>query len=140
MRPSLDDTLLDAARVFSRRSTCSRLNVGAVLAVDSRIVSTGYNGSAAGLPHCVHGAAGEPCTQAVHAEANAVAFAARHGISTAGSTLYVTHSPCLDCAKLLVNAGVERVVYGQLYRAEAGIDLLERVGISTHRINKCGTM
>ena|SRR5690625_2158094 len=129
MRPSLDTTLLNAARVFARRSTCPRLHVGAVLAVDSRIVSTGYNGVASGLPHCRHSDDEAQCLDAVHAEANVIAFAARNGIGTAGSTLYVTHSPCLDCAKLLINAGVERVVYAEQYRSAAGLILLERVGV-----------
>lgn len=134
MRPSLDTTLLNAASVFAQRSTCQRLQVGAVLAVDSRIVSTGYNGVASGLPHCEHGPESGQCLEAVHAEANVLAFAARHGISTAGSTLYVTHSPCLDCAKLLINAGVERVVYAERYRSAAGLTLLERVGIKTRQL------
>ena len=128
-RPSLDTTLLNAARVFAHRSTCQRLRVGAVLAVDSRIVSTGYNGVASGLPHCQHSDDDGQCLKAVHAEANVIAFAARNGISTEGSTLYVTHSPCLDCAKLLINAGVERVVYAEQYRSAAGLVLLERVGV-----------
>jgi len=129
MRPSLDDVLLSVARVWSRRSTCSLLSVGAVLAVDSRTISTGYNGTAAGMPHCQHEPEDTRCPEAVHAEANAIAFAARHGIATSGAAAYVTHAPCVDCANLLINAGISRVVYGEHYKSTGGLVLLEEAGI-----------
>lgn len=129
MRPTIHQVLLEAAETFAQRSTCSRLNVGAVIAKDSRIISTGYNGVPAGLPHCEHDGTEESCGKAVHAEANAIAFAARNGISTEGATLYVTHSPCLDCAKLIINAGISTVYYRTPYRTQDGIELLSKVGI-----------
>lgn len=128
MRPSLDRTLLDVAAVMARRSTCARLQVGAVLAREGRVLSTGYNGTASGLPHCVCGPE-SPCGNTVHAEANAVAFAARHGVSALGSTLYVTHAPCADCAGLLVNCGIAAVVYRDPYRSRTGLDWLWAAGV-----------
>lgn len=128
-RPTEDAMLLDVARVVATRATCGRLHVGAVLAREGRVLSTGYNGAPAGLPHCTLHAVGESCRRAVHAETNAIAFAARHGVPAAGATLYLTHSPCVGCAGLLVNAGVVEVVYDQPYRDPAGIDLLERAGV-----------
>src|SRR5690625_2826240 len=106
MRPSLDDVLLAVARVWPRRCTCSLLSVWAVLVIDARTISTGYNGTAAGMPHCHHGPEDTRCPEAVHAEANAIAFAATHGIATSGAAAYVTHAPCVDCANLLINAGI----------------------------------
>lgn len=135
MRPSVESVLMQTAHAFSSRSTCSRLHVGAVLARDSRVIATGYNGAPAGMPHCRHQTAGEPCISAVHAEANAVAFAARHGIATDGATLYVTHSPCLECAKLLVNAGVARVIYATRYRLADGLRLLAICGVDAEHIS-----
>lgn len=138
-RPSLDVVLLDVARTIARRGTCSRLHVGAVVAVDGRICATGYNGAPHGLPHCDHppdeseprAADAATCTTSVHAEANAVAFAARHGVSIEGATLYGTHTPCVHCAMLLVNAGIVRVVCATRYRSHAGVRVLAaaRVGL-----------
>lgn len=129
----MDDVLLDVARVMSRRGTCTRLRVGAVLAVDGRICATGHNGAPSGLPHCSH-PTDEPsdvetCQTSVHAEANAVAFAARHGVSIAGATLYCTHTPCVHCAMLLVNAGISAVVCALRYRLSAGVDVLRSAGL-----------
>jgi dCMP deaminase len=132
-RPSMDDVLLDVARVMAQRGTCTRLRVGAVLAVDGRICATGFNGAPHGLPHCRHVGAEPPgyetCATSVHAEANAVAFAARHGVSIQGSTLYCTHTPCVHCAMLLVNAGISTVVCALRYRLRAGTDVLREAGV-----------
>lgn len=134
----MDAVLLEVAGVMARRGTCSRLQVGAVLAVDGRICSTGFNGSPHGLPHCEH-TIGESfnvrpndvvtCQTSVHAEANAVAFAARHGVSIQGATLYVTHTPCVHCAMLLVNAGIVRAVCATRYRLTAGVNVLRTAGV-----------
>lgn len=123
--------LIDIAFIVSRRSTCARSQVGAVIADEGRIVSTGYAGAPAGMPHCSSGVCdlSQPCTRTVHAEANAIAWAARSGIIIEGCALYCTLSPCLDCAKLIINSGIKRVVYGQAYRKTDGIDLLKSVGI-----------
>lgn len=128
-RPSIHVVLLQTAEVMAQRATCSRLSVGAVLARDTRIVATGYNGAPAGMTHCTH-SDDESCGVSVHAEANAIAFAARYGVSTAGSTLYVTHAPCRDCSKLVINAGVSQVYYGRRYRDDSGLDLLAAAGVS----------
>lgn len=128
----MDAVLLDVARVMSTRGTCTRTRVGAVLAVAGRICSTGHNGAPSGLPHCHHLVGEvytETCTTAVHAEANAVAFAARHGVSIQGATLYCTHTPCVHCAMLLVNAGIVRVVCATRYRSDAGIKVLQVAGV-----------
>lgn len=131
-RPSLDATLLAAAYVWARRSTCSRLQVGAVLARDGRTLSTGYNGAPSGLGHCEH-LDDEPCSVSVHAEANALIFAGRHGVSTEGATLFLTHRPCLGCAGLVVNAGIIGVVYAEPYRSVAGEEALRAAGIDVRR-------
>lgn len=128
----MDAVLLETARVMATRGTCSRARVGAVLAVDGRICSTGFNGSPHGLPHCAHPVDEdyvETCTTAVHAEANAVAFAARHGVSIQGTTLYCTHTPCVHCAMLLVNAGTVRVVCATRYRDLTGVRVLRAAGV-----------
>jgi dCMP deaminase len=127
-RPSWDEWLMGMAELVAGRSTCSRRRVGAVIAADNRVRSIGYNGAASGLPHCVH-EADTPCAVAVHAEANAVAYAARAGLPTDGATLYSTDAPCLDCAKLVLNAGIARVVYSRDYRVQDGLDLLLTGGV-----------
>lgn len=136
----MDEVLLDVARLMSTRGTCELARVGAVLTREGRVLSTGYNGAPEGMTHCEHSSSeleppyqGDPyrstCRTAVHAEANAVAFAARHGVALAGSVLFTTLSPCLACAQLLVNAGVVRVVFDIAYRDAAGLDLLRRAGV-----------
>lgn len=128
-----DEMMMRIAAVVSQRGTCERASVGAVIALEGRIISSGYVGSPSGLPHCTevgceignHGG----CRRTVHAESNAIAFAAREGIATRGSTIYVTHSPCYDCAKLILNAGIRRVVYEVDYRDGTGRELLRAAGI-----------
>lgn len=132
----MDEVLQLTAQVMSLRSTCPSTSVGAVYALDGRILATGYNGAPAGLPHCQHPPRGgndasEPtCRIAVHAEANGLAFAARHGIPLGGSTVYSTLSPCGPCARLLVNAGVVRFVAASMYRDHAGVDVLRTAGVA----------
>lgn len=119
---------MEVAKVIAQAGTCSRLQVGAVITRDRRIVSTGYNGAPSGVTHCQH-TVSDICEVAVHAEANAIAFAAKHGIATDRSILWTTDSPCLKCAQLIINAGIRQVVYGRKYRDESGINLLVQVGI-----------
>lgn len=120
----------EVAEVLSRSSTCTRLKVGALLVRDRRIISTGYNGAPAGMTHCYHPADEDrPCVKAVHAEVNCIAFAAKHGVTTDGATLYSTHAPCFDCAKIIINAGIVDVHYKTEFRENAGIDLLKTAGI-----------
>jgi dCMP deaminase len=130
-RPSRLDMLMEIAYVVSERSTCNRLHVGAVLAKDGRILSIGYNGPVSGAPHCNHPEGdyetvpmSGACVSAVHAEANAIAFAAKEGICVGGSTLFVTHQPCLKCAQLIINSGIVMVTYDKPYRLVEGVDLL----------------
>lgn len=126
-------TLLEMARVMSQRGTCTRAQVGCVIAVDDRVCATGFNGAPHGVPHCEH-PVDEPvdaaCQLAVHAEANAIVFAARHGVSIAGGALYTTLTPCVPCAMLILNAGITRVIAAVRYRDEAGLLLLARSGIA----------
>lgn len=132
-RPTIDETMLDTAELWARRATCSRLSVGAVLAREGRVLATAYNGAPAGLPHCSHDV-DEPCAQSVHAEANALLWAARHGVSALGAALYVTHAPCLGCSGLIINAGIKRVVYRNEYRSHDGINRLLEAGIRIFRV------
>lgn len=137
-RPTMDMTLLATAFVMARRGTCPRAQVGCVIALDGRILSTGYNGAPTGMPHCVHAdglrsdqrpADAEQCRTSVHAEANAVAFAARYGVGLDSAVLYTTLTPCVTCAQLVVNAGIKRVVCANVYRNTDGVELLLRAGV-----------
>lgn len=131
-RPDRDTWLMKAAQLAAERSTCERAPVGAVIAREGRIVVTGYNGAPAGLPHCrgLDLTCGQPfCVVATHAEANAIAWAARHGVATDGCDLYCSLSPCVDCARLIINAGIREVMYATEYRLTDGINLLVRAGI-----------
>lgn len=128
-----DEMLMRVAVIVSNRGTCNRAQVGAVLARDGRIISTGYVGAPSGLPHCTDVGCDTStysgCLRTVHAEANAIAFAARYGISTDGSDLYCTHSPCGNCAKLIINAGISRLIYEMEYRDIKPLGLLAAAGI-----------
>lgn len=151
-RPSRNRLCMDIARVVAYRGTCSRAQVGVVIALEGRVLVTGYNGAPAGMRHCNHeckcGANNyvdvpeaaqhiiscpahheNVCTVTTHAEANAIAFAAKHGVATDGAELYTTLSPCLACAKLIVNAGIVRVWIGDSYHSQEGIVLLQNAGI-----------
>jgi dCMP deaminase len=128
-RPTRLDTLMVVAEAFAARSTCDRLHVGAVFAQAGRIVATGYNGAPAGIGHCPAGPHDGPCRTAVHAEQNAVAFAARNGVSLDQSTLVTTHMPCLNCSLMVVNAGIMGVIYRHAFRDTSGVELLNEVGI-----------
>jgi dCMP deaminase len=122
-RPTREQMLMDIASTIARRSTCNRLSVGAVIALESRVISMGYNGPPSGISHCQHNN-GAPCDDAVHAEANAIVFAARHGLPTQGTSLYVTHMPCLRCAQLIINSGIQKVFYHHDYRDISGVLLM----------------
>ncbi len=129
-----EQALMDIAGIIGEASTCTRLQVGAILTMNRRIISTGYNGAAGGFRHCYHDDDDDrPCEAAVHAEANVIAFAAKNGVQTWGSILFTTHSPCVTCARLLINAGVSQVIYENYYRDIRGLDELEagRVSIAS---------
>jgi len=110
---------MDIARQVATRATCDRKHVGAVVVRDRTILSTGYNGSIRGLPHCDevgHMMENGHCVATVHAEANAILQAAKNGVRIDGATLYTTASPCWPCFKLIANSGCVRIVYGEFYR------------------------
>ncbi len=133
MRPDWDTYFMKIAQDVSARSTCDRAFVGAVLVREKRILTTGFNGSPAGLPHCDeegHLMVDGHCVRTIHAEANAIIQAALHGVSTKGATCYVTHFPCINCTKMLINAGVVRIVYDYAYRIDPNaLDFLKGAGI-----------
>lgn len=130
--------MLQVALVVSTRATCPRLKVGAVLTREGHILSTGYNGAPAGLEHCTH-PLDQPCAfEAVHAEANALVFAARWGQATDGGELFCTDAPCRACAGLIVNAGVTRVVYLRDFRNDEGLALLGAAGVWWERAEPSG--
>ncbi|MDW7731033.1 MAG: cytidine/deoxycytidylate deaminase family protein [Methanolobus sp.] len=142
-RPSIDEYFLEIATVVAKRSTCLRNRVGAVIARDKRILSTGYNGAPRNMEHCLEigcireqnniesGTRHEKC-RAVHAEQNAIIQAALHGVSTDSATLYCTHQPCILCTKMIINSNIKRVVYIQPYPdtdalgffADAGVEVV----------------
>ncbi|MCS7121869.1 MAG: dCMP deaminase family protein [Archaeoglobaceae archaeon] len=141
-RPTLDEYFMEIAKVVATRSTCLRQKVGAVVVKDKRILATGYNGAPSGLPHCdevgcmrdelrVPSGERQELCRGVHAEQNAIIQAAKFGISVEGATLYSTHCPCITCAKIIINSGIKRVVYGRDYADKKGIELLKEAGIET---------
>ena len=129
MRPNREQMLMEVAHVVARRGTCSRLQVGAVVSRNGRILVTGYNGAPAGMPHCKHPDDQEPCHEAVHAEENCIAYAARYGISLEGGEMDTTDSPCYLCSRLIINAGIRKVRYQRLYRVTEGLKLLSAAGV-----------
>jgi dCMP deaminase len=114
------------------RSTCPRRSVGALIVRDKAVLATGYNGSIRGLPHCTEVGClmeNDHCVRTVHAEANAILQAARHGVRIDGADVYVTSSPCWDCFKLIANAGISRILYGEFYRDERIAEYAREAGI-----------
>jgi len=132
-RPNRTEWLMRMTAVVSMRGTCERAQVGAIIAREGRVISTGYVGSPSGLAHCSEVGceigSDSGCIRTVHAEANAIAFAAKAGTSTDGAELYCTHLPCLQCSKLIINAGIRRIVYDLPYRDRSGFQLLESAGV-----------
>jgi dCMP deaminase len=122
----------EMVKLYQRRSTCLRLQVGAIIVRDGRVISGGYNGAPSGMPHCTSDICGpdRPCTRTIHAEANAIAFAAKYGIATEDCGMWVTDSPCLDCAKLIINAGISSVVFLRAYRDTSSIPLLQEAKVN----------
>ena len=121
MRPDWDSYFLKIAYAVSERSTCDRAFVGCVLVRDKRILTTGFNGSPAGQEHCDeagHLIVNGHCVRTIHAETNSIIQAALHGVSTRDATCYVTHFPCISCTKVLINAGITRIVYSEAYRID----------------------
>ena len=134
MRKDWDLYFMDIAKEVSSRATCLRKHVGAVIVADKTILSTGYNGSVRGQPHCDDEGVGclmedGHCVRTVHAEANAIIQAAKNGVRIDGATLYTSASPCWPCFKLIANSGVKKIVYGELYRDERITEFAKAAGI-----------
>lgn len=125
----LDKRYLRMARIWSENSYCTRRKVGALIVKDKMIISDGYNGTPSGFENVCELEDGTTKGYVLHAEANAITKIAKSGNSSLGATLYVTTSPCLECAKLIIQSGIKRVVYSEKYRIDDGIKLLERAGI-----------
>lgn len=144
-RPQWDDYFMEIAYVVAKRSTCVRRHIGAVIVKDRRILTTGYNGAPSGLAHCLDsaclrdkmgiasGTRHEMC-RALHSEMNAIIQAAQCGVSTRGSTLYCTHQPCSVCARMIINAGITRLVYVGDYPDDFAIAMLKEAGIEMYRL------
>lgn len=132
MRQDWDNYFLDLAEMVATRSTCDRLNVGAVIVRQRNIIATGYNGSPSGMPHCDevgHLMVDGSCQRTIHAEQNAIIQAAKHGTNVGGAGIYVTHSPCYTCAKFIITAGIRWVKCRSLYSSGGGVDLLKDGGV-----------
>lgn len=127
----LDERYLRMARIWSENSYCRRRQVGALLVKDKMIISDGFNGTPSGFPNVCEDDNDTTFPYVLHAEANAITKVARSNNSSEGSTLYVTASPCMECAKLIIQSGIRRVVFSELYRITDGIDLLREAGIET---------
>jgi dCMP deaminase len=127
-----DPYFMKIAEQVASRSTCDRKYVGAVIVREKMILSTGYNGSIRGMPHCSemgHMMENGHCVATIHAEANAIIQAARNGVNITGATLYVTASPCWPCFKMIVNAGIKKVFYGEFYRDERIFETAKKLGV-----------
>jgi dCMP deaminase len=125
----LDKRYLAMARIWAQNSYCTRRQVGAILVKDKMIISDGYNGTPSGFENQCEDEDGMTKPYVLHAEANAITKVARSNNSSEGATLYVTASPCIECAKLIIQAGIKRVVFSEKYRTEDGILLLQRANI-----------
>lgn len=132
---TLDKRYLRMAAIWAENSYCRRRKVGAIIVKDQMIISDGYNGTPAGFENVCEDEAGATKPYVLHAEANAITKVARSNNSSDGSTLYVTASPCVECAKLIIQAGIRRVVFNELYRITDGIDLLTRAGVECIHIS-----
>jgi dCMP deaminase len=131
----LDRRYLRMATIWAENSYCKRRQVGAIIVKNKMIISDGYNGTPVGFENVCEDENGVTKPYVLHAEANAITKVARSNNSSDGATLYVTASPCLECAKLIVQAGIKRVVYNELYRIVDGLDLLERAGVECVHIS-----
>jgi dCMP deaminase len=138
---------MSVAHLISRRATCTRGHIGAVIVRENSILSTGYNGAPSGLPHCndsncriyrsIHpdGTVEENCVNTIHAEINAIAQAAKHGVSIKDSDIYITASPCIHCLKVLINVGIKTIYYDKPYKIEHIDELLKLSGIRLVQVN-----
>ena len=126
---AFDKRYLRMARIWAENSYCQRRQVGALIVKNNAIISDGYNGTPSGFPNVCEDGNNVTFPYVLHAEANAISKLARSNNNSEGATLYVTASPCLECAKLIIQAGIKRVVYGEPYRIEDGLELLKKAGM-----------
>lgn len=131
---NLDNRYLRMAQIWAENSYCHRRQVGALVVKDKAIISDGYNGTISGFDNVCEDNYGITYPYVLHAEANAITKLARSNHNSDGGTLYVTASPCIECAKLIIQAGIKRVVYAEKYRLEDGLDLLRKVGVEVVNI------
>ncbi|MBO5562165.1 MAG: dCMP deaminase family protein [Bacteroidales bacterium] len=130
-----DSSYIAMAEVWAQNSYCKRRKVGALLVKERMIISDGYNGTPSGFENICEDENGVTKPYVLHAEANAITKVAKSGNSSEGATLYVTASPCLECSKLIIQAGISRVVYRDEYRLTDGVDLLRKAGITVEKID-----
>ena len=130
----LDQRYLRMAKIWAENSYCTRRQVGALIVKDKMIISDGFNGTPSGFPNVCEGADGLTLPYVLHAEANAITKIARSGNNSDGATLYVTDSPCIECAKLIIQAGIKKVVYARSDRLTDGIELLREAGVEVRKI------
>ena len=142
-----DAYFMQICRVVAEGSTCTRAEVGAVIVKDRTILATGYNGSPAGMPHCSEvgclvttsttpdGTTEENCFRTIHAEINAIAQSAKNGVSISGSAIYITHSPCIHCLKVLVNVGIRRICFERPYKLDRVQEMVDKSGIELHQVS-----
>ena len=126
------------ATQVATRATCDRKHVGAVIVRDRTILSTGYNGSIRTLPHCAevgHMMEAVHCVRTIHAEGNAIIQAAKNGVAIEGANIYITASPCWQCFKMIANAGIERIIFGEFYRDERIYDVAQKLGIELKQLS-----
>ena len=134
VKRKFDRRYLEMAAIWAKNSYCTRRQVGAILVKDRMIISDGYNGTPSGFENVCEDENGVTKPYVLHAEANAITKVAKSGNSSDGATLYITDSPCMECAKLIIQAGIRRVVYAREYRIIDGVDLLRRAGIEVEKI------
>ena len=131
-RTNWENYFMNIAKEVATRSTCDRKHVGALIVRDKTILSTGYNGSIRGMPHCDdvgHLMEDEHCVATIHAETNAILQAAKNGVMINGSEIFITASPCWNCFKMIANAGIRKIFYGEFYRDERIFDIAKKIGI-----------
>jgi dCMP deaminase len=145
-RPTWHQYFLTITRQVAERSTCTRAKVGAVIVRDKNILATGYNGAPAGLPHCLDvgclvytsrtptGEVEENCFRTIHAEINAIAQAAKNGASIRDADIYITHTPCIHCLKVLINTGIRRIFYEHEYKRQTLDELLQHTDVTLERV------
>jgi dCMP deaminase len=146
-RPTWDQYFMTITRQIAERSTCTRAKVGALIARDKNILASGYNGAPAGMPHCTDvgclvytsttptGEVVENCFRTIHAEINAIAQAAKNGANIRDADIYITHTPCIHCLKVLVNTGIRRIYYERPYKLETLSEMLELTGVEMRQVD-----